>query len=412
MTSVPADTQSPTVVGGRRAFALFGSEVGLVCGLDGRPRMESIHLGGNPLSLVGAHPGELRCAGADYNVSVWVPTRTPALLLSVTAKEAGTAVLAWSEPGRTPTSVNLDLSEGRGAHVALSPKQVSVWQHDADNTTWPRGLGGPDEVPARVGRERQTARRGRLSLELDGDPATVIRNGALQVALGNVEAWVTKGPDGEPMAVSAYGPEGARSADPEERDVLARALVAVGAWEDVERWAALKLLDEHALRVRGRWLGGDDGPENEVLWKVAAAASPARHVAEALVILETLHRGLGLRPDAAVARVGLAPRCGSALTGFTCSRLRVGSSEATVTYRADALTHRFEARQTWGVAPLMLVLEPWIAGEIGSPIQVDGREGAPTCEQEGAGVRIRLQMPLEEERTLELARARPAAEAP
>ena len=378
---------------------------GVILGIDGRPLMSGLRVDGEPVRAHTTDPGELVCGSAGSgSVRIWVPTRAPALLCEFRVGDHAGHALEWTAPDGTQRSAECPASsfEDGAAYLALSSKGETLWAGVGRNPDWPRGLGPPTAVPERVRREHATAADNRLRLSLEGDPDIRNLQERVQDAIANVGAWVTKGPDGEPVAVASYGREGARPASASERGVLARALLSLGQYEDVNRWSSLGLLDEDTAHVRTSWLGGENTGEGEHLWRVAEAHPQApMHVAQATFLLKALHDTLGLRPDASYGRAGVAPHCRN-LTGFSVEDLRIGTSQFTLTYRRGAGRHRFEARQTWGVVPVMLVLEPWLPVPADAPATVDGQPGEPGREPEDGGTRIRLQMPLEAERSLEI----------
>jgi len=377
--------------------------------------MSDLRLDGQQVSVRSVAPGELICdTGASASVRVWVPTRAPALLCEIRSGAAAPCVLEWCAEDGVPRSLVIPASSFNqgSAYVSLSALGETLWSEDERIRDWPRGLGSPAAVPERVRKERTTARDNRLRVVLEGERAIEVLSERLRGALEHVGAWVTKGPDGEPLAVASYGPEGAHPASSTERNILARALLAVGQYEDVNRWSSLGMLDEDTGRARTLWLGGEDEGAGDDLWLVAAAEPDTpTHVAQAITILEVLHGTLGLRPDATFGRAGMAPHC-EGLTGFAVEDLRIGTSQCSVTYARASGRHRFEARQTWGVVPIMLVLEPWLPLPSDTPATVDGQPGDPTREAEEGGVRVRLQMPLEAERSLEIGPESPELQSP
>ncbi|MCA9736910.1 MAG: hypothetical protein KC645_04745, partial [Gemmatimonadetes bacterium] len=345
--------------------------------------------------------------------------RAPALLLRIESGP-GQPIPSLGTTGRVAVP-SLPAEATGTVHLGLSPAGAG-WRGAGWSTgPWPLGLGDPEQVPERIRRERATAlaRRTRLAIA-EIDPARPWGQ-ALERALAGVDGWVTADAAGAPVAVAAYGPEGAQAATPEQRAELARALLALGAPEDVRAWADAGQLDPGSATALRLWTGGDDRelgdstqPEPDPFGRLPPPPSPddgsvPAHVAQARALLHVLHALLGLRPDAPYARVGLAPRCPTGWSGYRLEGLRVGNGEMAFRYRGPG-PHRFETEQTWGVTPLSVVLEAWLPVPPDAVVVLDGQPAEPTREPEPGGTRFRLQLPLEAPRTLEISPGTPTAE--
>lgn len=405
-------SEAPRLGTGRRAWTHWSADTGWTVGLDGRPHLSGLALEGSPVHVDAAGPGWLRGRSRPEGptVTVFVPVRAPALLLRI---EAGPGQpIPTLEAGGTVALPSVPADATGTVHLGLSPAGAG-WRGEGWSTgPWPLGLGDPDQVPERIRRERATAlaRRTRLAIA-EGDPARPWGQ-ALERALAGVDGWVTADADGAPVAVAAYGPEGARPATAEQRAEVALALLALGAPEDVRAWAEAGLLDAAGAAALRLWTGGDDrelgdstGPGADPFSSRAPPPSDdgsvPTHVAQARAVLHVLHGLLGLRPDAPYARVGMAPHCPTGWSGYRLEGLRVGNGEMAFRYRGPG-PHRFQTEQTWGVTPLSVVLEAWLPVPPDAAVALDGEPAEPTREPEAGGTRFRLQLPLEAPRTLEI----------
>ncbi|MEZ4417104.1 MAG: hypothetical protein R3E10_15230 [Gemmatimonadota bacterium] len=390
---------------GRRAFACLDPERGWTLGLDGVPAVRRLGWGTHAWSVDAEGPGWVRSRSAHGAVTVYVPIRAPALLLRV-EPEGQSGLPSWDGP---PLPALPDPPHPP-FWIALSRAGVSVRTDDLLAGSWPRALGDPDAVPERIRRERSSALENRTRLRIEGGADARRCDAAVQAALSALDGWVTLDAEGRPRAVADYGADGALWADATATELLARGLLAAGVPEDVGVWIEAGLLGEETAGRFRLWTGADQREAEEEIvtdWSAQAAPGaegrPARHLGQASDLVRAVHSSVGIRPDAPYARVGVAPHCPPDWNAFALEHLRVGTSEMRVRYRRTDRSHRFDCEQTWGVVPLTVVLEPWLPVPTTAAAHVDGSPGEPAREPEGGGSRIRLQMPLEAPRSLEIA---------
>ncbi|MCG6955926.1 MAG: hypothetical protein LJF04_08035 [Gemmatimonadetes bacterium] len=124
---------------------------------------------------------------------------------------------------------------------------------------------------------------------------------------------------------------------------------------------------------------------------------------EAGTLLATLAHGvLGLDPDAPSGRLRLAPAFPTGMTAFRARGMAVGDARVDLEYRRDGTTHRFVLTPREGRVPPMVVLEPWLpCAEVGAA-RVDGASAGLDATAVGDRSRVRVQLPLDGVRTLEV----------
>lgn len=121
------------------------------------------------------------------------------------------------------------------------------------------------------------------------------------------------------------------------------------------------------------------------------------------VLLATLAHGvLGLAPDAPAGRLGLAPSLPTHADTFRVRNVRVGDVRATLDYRRNGPNHRFVLTPLEGRVPPMVVFEPALAGGRVRAVRVDGKAAELDAVEAGGRTRVRVQLPLDGVRTLEI----------
>ena len=144
------------------------------------------------------------------------------------------------------------------------------------------------------------------------------------------------------------------------------------------------------------------GPSGPASWdeddEVLAHGAP---VAGALLAAFS-HGVLGYMPDAPSGRLHLAPRFPSHVRSFVVEGLRVGPASITLRYERSKTRHRFMLEPISARVPPMLVFEPSIPGTRLAEAQIGGTPADLEAIVEGARVRVRVQVPLEGPRTIDL----------
>lgn len=119
-------------------------------------------------------------------------------------------------------------------------------------------------------------------------------------------------------------------------------------------------------------------------------------------LLLTLSAGLlGLRADAGVGRLRIAPRLPRHLTRFEASGITVGSSAITVRYSATRDTLRYELVPEAAAVPPLVVFEPVVSG-LPQAITIDGEVAELDPREKGARTVIPVQLPLDATRVVEI----------
>ena len=172
---------------------------------------------------------------------------------------------------------------------------------------------------------------------------------------------------------------------------------------------ALRGWSEFNSDVDGAWVrwrqrlsdGLASGPVGPATWdrldEGVAGGAPLTGV----LIAAFFHGVLGYAPDAPSGRLRLAPRLPAHMSALDVQGLRLSSTELALRYERSGTHHRFVIEPTSGRVPPMLIFEPSV---LGSRLAEAYIESAPadleaTCE--GDRVRIRVQLPLDAQRTIE-----------
>lgn len=119
------------------------------------------------------------------------------------------------------------------------------------------------------------------------------------------------------------------------------------------------------------------------------------------LLLAVVHGLLGIRADAAVGRLRLAPRLPSHLRSFGVSGIPVGTSSLGMEYRRDDGLHTFELLPERAAVPPLLVFEPSVPGVV-VEMRVDGETAdLETVTAEGRTM-VPVQLPVDRPRKLEI----------
>jgi hypothetical protein len=116
---------------------------------------------------------------------------------------------------------------------------------------------------------------------------------------------------------------------------------------------------------------------------------------------------LGARPDAPFGRLRLAPALPASWTRFRVEGLRVGDAGLDLEYRREGDRHTWLLRPTAGAVPLTIVLEPRLSLTAVRAVLVDGRPAEVDVVPVGARTAVRLQLPLDADRSLTVEGAGP-----
>jgi hypothetical protein len=109
---------------------------------------------------------------------------------------------------------------------------------------------------------------------------------------------------------------------------------------------------------------------------------------------------LGARPDAAFGRLRLAPALPSGWTRCSFRGLALGDATLDLDYERRGTRHHWRFTPTRGSVPPTLVLEPALAVAHIDSVEVDGRPAEVETFHRGSRVGVRLQLPLDAERSL------------
>jgi hypothetical protein len=127
------------------------------------------------------------------------------------------------------------------------------------------------------------------------------------------------------------------------------------------------------------------------------------HAASAALAPAALLFGLlGARADAAAGRVHLAPRLPSAWRSFSVTGVIVGDARISLRYVREGAEHTFAVQQLTGRVPLMAILEPEVRERVVGEVRVDGVAADLDLFRRGERSGIRVQLPLDRERTVSL----------
>ena len=108
---------------------------------------------------------------------------------------------------------------------------------------------------------------------------------------------------------------------------------------------------------------------------------------------------LGARADAGYGRIRLAPTLPAAWTRFRTDGLAVGDARLDLLYRREAEVRTFTLRPSGGGIPATVVLEAVVPGGVRAVV-VDGRAASVETETVGGRTRVRLQLPVDAERSV------------
>jgi hypothetical protein len=203
--------------------------------------------------------------------------------------------------------------------------------------------------------------------------------GAVLAALraDSTQTWLTQWKDSDDVAHHAWHTWAAF-----EQGALA---TATRAWR--------RLTAEPDIPVRGAWPSRFGGPDDNFQ-------------SAALFVLTLAHGLLGIEPDAPRHRIRIAPRL-SGTTSFIVRGIRCGDATVSLRVDCDAGELALRVAQDAGAIPLTAVLEPVTEAPVGNA-WVDGRRAELDVRSCGAGIAVPVQLVLDDERTLCIARpARP-----
>ncbi len=122
----------------------------------------------------------------------------------------------------------------------------------------------------------------------------------------------------------------------------------------------------------------------------------------ALVPATIVFGALGARADASVGRLRLAPRFPSTWSDVSLRGLRLGDSTVSFRLSRGDGHHAFLLEQTSGSVPINLVFEPFFDGTAIVDVRVDGSSAQVDHVSVRGQVGIRLQLPLDRERRIEV----------
>jgi hypothetical protein len=158
------------------------------------------------------------------------------------------------------------------------------------------------------------------------------------------------------------------------------------------------------LIARARYAGAD--PDGGFALLRPALGAPVRDgppvapLHPALVAATLVGGLLGARPDAPYGRLRLAPALPATWTRFRLDGLRVGDTSLDLEYRREADRHTWLLRPTAGAVPLTIVLEPRLSLAVVHAVRVDGRPAEVDVFPVGGRTSVRLQLPLDSDRSL------------
>ena len=191
-----------------------------------------------------------------------------------------------------------------------------------------------------------------------------------------------------------------REPSPSGMDRALRAWATCAAGDPEEGY---RLFREHTDSGFGAATGAWASEQARGEGEGGAPAGCFDHAAAAALIPAILFHGLlGGRADAPAGRLRIAPRLPSAWRAFRTSGIRSGDASVSLDYARRGREHDFRARQERGAVPLMLVLEPEVAEAALAMVLVDGVEASLDRFRRGTRSGVRVQLPLDRERTLTL----------
>lgn len=192
------------------------------------------------------------------------------------------------------------------------------------------------------------------------------------------------------------------------RSDVARRVLAARASGPAEEAPPLKLLREQAVLwagLPGEPPDGDDAPGIPVAGeapvpalrapRVAARAHPVR-LARGLCSL--VAGTLGVRPDAPVGRLTLAPALPASWNAIDVDNIPMGAVRIGLRYRREGGRHTFSLRQSRGGVPANLVFAPLVPERELRGVLVDGEPAELDVVRERGRVGTRVQLPLDAHR--------------
>lgn len=169
-------------------------------------------------------------------------------------------------------------------------------------------------------------------------------------------------------------------------------------------WRANALLAFHG--ERGAW--------DEVLHgrrRRGIGVCPNQAWSAAMVVAPLVYGMLGTLPDAPYGRIRLAPQLPRRWRNAEVRNLRVGDARIALRYGRSGHRHTFSIEQIAGALPFTLIFEPLVpAGAIADTL-VDGRSVHLEHLHLGERAGVRVQIPLDRERTVTLVEAQRQSEA-
>ena len=161
--------------------------------------------------------------------------------------------------------------------------------------------------------------------------------------------------------------------------------------------AAAEACDDPRLLERLRARPGTGLPPLERLALTRCRVAPA--AASAGEVLRLMHGTLGVVPDAPRGRVRLGPDV--ATGSWTLEHLALG--DATLSLRVEARevgSVAITVDQTAGAMPLTAILEPRVPARRLRQVEVDGRPATLDARQDGDGLRVSVQLVIDQPRSL------------
>jgi len=144
------------------------------------------------------------------------------------------------------------------------------------------------------------------------------------------------------------------------------------------------------------------GPSGRGTWDPAPVPPSAGAPGAAMVLATLAHGLLGIAPDAPSGRLGLAPALPDHIRSFTVGNIRVAEARVGLEYRREGRVHRYRLEPLGGRIPVMAVFEPSVPLAVVSSIRVDGAPADLDRTPEPGRIRLRVQLPLDATRTLEI----------
>ncbi len=144
------------------------------------------------------------------------------------------------------------------------------------------------------------------------------------------------------------------------------------------------------------------GPAGRGTWDPSPAPWSAGAPAAGALLATLAHGLLGIDPDAPSGRLRLAPALPDHIRSFTVENIRVAEARVGLAYRREGRVHRYRLEPLGGRIPVMAVFEPSLPVGSVTSILVDGAEADLERSAEEGRTRLRVQLPLDAARTLEV----------